>query len=325
MSGLFLQLFTRFSQPPQDIRLKDVARKDVDPKLAWQQRLRVAFVVALALFQSSLAFSQDGKVKDDSIYLRISKSDEGKPKALETAIRRYTAGPGDRYPDAQVDLVGVIHIGEKAYYQQLNKLLAEYDAVLYELVAPDGTRIKPEDLAKRRSVLASMQTGMKDMLELEYQLAEIDYQAKNFVHADMSPEEFMKDMEQRGDDLWKMFARLMGAGIATQTGGEFGMFTALMSDNRSVKLKRVFAKQLIEADAVTAGMDDEKGENTLIKGRNRKAFEVLSRELAAGKRKIAVFYGAGHLSDMGQRLENDFGLTDQPEQTKWLTAWDLTQ
>ncbi len=72
-------------------------------------------------------------------------------------------------------------------------------------------------------------------------------------------------------------------------------------------------------------MDDEKGENTLIKGRNRKAFEVLSRELAAGKRKIAVFYGAGHLSDMGQRLENDFGLTDQPAQTKWLTAWDLTQ
>ncbi len=163
------------------------------------------------------------------------------------------------------------------------------------------------------------------MLELEYQLAEIDYQATNFVHADMSPEEFMKDMEQRGDDLWKMFARLMGAGLATQTGGELGMFSALMSDNRSVKLKRVFAKQLIEADAVTAGMDDDKGENTLIKGRNRKAFEVLSRELAAGKRKIAVFYGAGHLSDMADRLEKDFGLIDQPTQTKWLTAWDLTQ
>ncbi len=135
----------------------------------------------------------------------------------------------------------MIHIGEKQYYQELNKLLAEYDAVLYELVAPDGTRITPEDLAKRRSVLASMQTGMKDMLELEYQLAEINYQAKNFVHADMSPEEFMKDMEQRGDDLWKMFARLMGAGLATQTGDELGMFSALMSDNRAVKLKRVFA------------------------------------------------------------------------------------
>ncbi len=94
-----------------------------------------------------------------------------------------------------------------------------------------------------------------------------------------------------------------------------------------MKLKRVcFAKQLIEADAVTAGMDDEKGvKNTLIKGPNRKAFEVLSRELAAGKRKIAVFYGAGHLSDMAQRLEKDFGLVDQPGQTKCAHAWDLTQ
>lgn len=277
----------------------------------------------LARGQEKTVEAKPSPAKSEAIYLRISKTGEGKPKALETAIRHYLAKSDNRYPDAQVDLVGVVHIGEKAYYQELNKLLANYDAVLYELVAPDGTRIKPEDLAKRRSVLASMQTGMKDMLELEYQLAEIDYMAKNFVHADMSPEEFMKDMEQRGDDLWKMFARLMGAGLATQTGGEIGLLSALMSDNRAVRMKRVFAKQLIDAEAVTAGMDDANGENTLIKGRNRKAFEVLERELAAGKRKIAVFYGAGHLSDMAERLENEFGLVDQPEQTKWLTAWDL--
>ncbi len=41
---------------------------------------------------------KDGNAKDESTYLRISKTDEGKPKALETAIRRYTAKPGDRYP-----------------------------------------------------------------------------------------------------------------------------------------------------------------------------------------------------------------------------------
>ncbi len=37
-------------------------------------------------------------LNQEPIYLRISKSDEGKAKALETAIRRYTAKPGDRYP-----------------------------------------------------------------------------------------------------------------------------------------------------------------------------------------------------------------------------------
>ena len=79
-----------------------------------------------------------------------------------------------------------MHIGQREYYKDLNEKLGKYDSVLYELVAPDGTRIKPEDLKKSRSVIGSMQSGMKDMLNLEYQLELIDYLAENFRHADMS-------------------------------------------------------------------------------------------------------------------------------------------
>ena len=49
--------------------------------------------------------------------------------------------------------------------------------------------------------------------------------AENFRHADMSPEEFVEDLERRGDSIWKMVARMMGAGIASSstTGGDAGM------------------------------------------------------------------------------------------------------
>ncbi len=272
--------------------------------------------------------SKSPKVKSDNLrteenYLRISKNDDQSPRALETAIVRFVGTEGSKHAGKTVDLVGVVHIGQLEYYKDLKERLAKYDTVLYELVAPDGTRIRPEDLEDRRSLLASMQTGMKDMLNLEYQLEHIDYLAKNFRHADMSPDEFMEDMKSRGDDLWKMFARMMGAGLATQaaTGGDAGMLMALLSADRSMKLKQVMARQLADVDLVTAGMDDASGSNTLIKGRNRKAFEVLQAELESGKRSVAVFYGAGHLSDMAKRLEKDFGM--KATTTTWLTAWDL--
>ena len=204
--------------------------------------------------------------KSDELYIRVKTTDQDKPGALQTAIVRYKGKSGTKYAGKIVDLVGVVHIGQSEYYADLNKRLAKYDSVLYELVAPDGTRIRPEDLEKRRSVLASMQTGMKDMLNLEYQLELVDYMAENFRHADMSPDEFVEDLERRGDSIWKMVARMMGAGLASQasTGGDAGMLFAMFSNDRSKKMKQAMARQLVDIELVTAGMDDANGDNTLI-------------------------------------------------------------
>ncbi|MGC6442629.1 MAG: hypothetical protein ACON4H_08185 [Rubripirellula sp.] len=257
------------------------------------------------------------------MYVRVVTG-EGKPRAMQTAISIFRGTDGSPYQGCQVDLVGVVHIGEDDYYRVLNERLRGYESVLYELVAPDGTRIRPEDLEQRRSVLASMQTGMKDMLNLEYQLEKIDYLAKNFRHADMSPDEFLVDMERRGDSVAKMVARMMGAGLASSaaTGGDASMLFAFFSKDRAKLLKQSMARQLVDVETVTAGFDDANGENTLIKGRNAKAFEVLRDELKQGKKRIAVFYGAGHLADMAQRLKDDFQM--ESESMEWLDAWDLT-
>ncbi|MGB0599024.1 MAG: hypothetical protein ACPGLY_20260 [Rubripirellula sp.] len=263
--------------------------------------------------------------KKDGKYIRVQRSKQNQPLALQTAIVRYRGKPNTPYAGRIVDLVGVVHIGQREYYSELNKRLAKYDSVLYELVAPDGTRIKPEDLEKSRSLLSSMQSGMKDMLNLEYQLELVDYMAENFKHADMSPEEFVRDFERRGDSVVKMVARMMGAGLASSasTGGDAGMLLALLSNNRSMKMKQAMAQQLVDIETVTAGMSDKNGEDTLIKGRNGKAFEVLTEVLKDGKKKIAVFYGAGHLPDMAERLERDFSMEEK--KTSWLDGWDLTR
>ena len=41
----------------------------------------------------------------------------------------------------------------------------------------------------------------------------------------------------------------------------------------------------------------------------------------AGKKKIAIFYGAGHMTDIEKHLEADFHLERSADQ--WLTAWKL--
>ena len=101
------------------------------------------------------------------------------------------------------------------------------------------------------------------------------------------------------------------------------MLFALFSNERAKKMKQLMARQLVDIESVTAGMDDENGENTLIKGRNAKAFSILREELDEGKKKIAVFYGAGHLPDMADRLKSEFQM--ESKKTTWLDAWDLTK
>src|SRR5688572_15580845 len=73
-------------------------------------------------------------------FIRVLRSDDGQPIAMQTSISRYV--PKDPKLDGVVvDLVSAVHVGEGAYYAALNKLFKDFDAVLFELVAPEGTRI----------------------------------------------------------------------------------------------------------------------------------------------------------------------------------------
>ncbi len=267
--------------------------------------------------------------KDGPRFIRVRRNDKKQPVAMETSIVRYVP-QGDDRPGVTVDLVGAVHIADKAYYDELNKRFADYEVVLFELVAPEGTKI-PKEGRKGGNAhpIGAMQNGMSSMLELAHQLDSVDYTKDNFVHADMSPEEFSKSMADRGESFMQMFLRLMGQGMAQQAAAQEGggnapsdlnLLVALFSRDRASKLKLIMAEQFENMEAQML-LFDGPGGSTIITERNKKAFEVLEKQLKAGKKKIAVFYGAGHLPDMEKRLSSDFFMKRDSEQ--WLTAWSL--
>jgi hypothetical protein len=143
----------------------------------------------------------------------------------------------------------------------------------------------------------------------------------------MSPEDFVEDMSRRGDSVVGMVARMWGAGLVAQNSKKGStqqaeMLAAALSKD-TFKLRRVMADQFESMDGQMAAMADKNGKSTLLTERNAKAFEVMDKELKAGKKKLAIFYGAAHLLDMHQRLVRDYKAT----QTKieWLDAWPLSK
>ncbi len=266
-----------------------------------------------------------GKAKSTTPFVRVRELDDGEPAALETAIVRF-ASPTGKEPSIVVDLIGVVHIGDQTYYEKLNAIFPQYDALLYELVAPENARV-PRAGDKRRSgsMLSGVQRMMKSMLDLEFQLDHIDYTEKNFVHADMSPKEFAKTMSDRNESFLKMFFKAMGHGAAMQAKdperfNDAAMLMALFARDRALRLKRLMARQFEDLETMTVMFNGPDG-STIITERNKKAFKVMDREITAGKKRLGVFYGAGHLPDMEQRLINDYGL--ELKEVRWLSAWSL--
>ncbi|MEX2114174.1 MAG: hypothetical protein WD845_13365 [Pirellulales bacterium] len=282
------------------------------------------YLLAHAVGSPSLA-AEPGAAAKDPKFIRIERTEAGKPLTLQTAIVHF-ASPASQQPAVAVDLVGAVHVGERAYYEQLNKLFETYDVVLYELVAPEGTRV-PKGGRSSGHPVALLQNGLKDVLGLEHQMQHVDYTKENLLHADMSPDDFAKSMSDRGESWASTFFRMMGAGIAQQSklqaqgkSMEVDMLAALFSGNREESLKRLMAEQFEDVEGMMAALDGPQG-STLITERNKVALKKLAEQIAAGKKKIAIFYGAGHLADMQDRLLDEFHLERTGEQ--WLTAWNL--
>ena len=255
-------------------------------------------------------------------YLRFDEKAKG--AALEVGVIRLQ----NKETGALVDLVGAVHIGDEAYYQQLNKEFKTYESVLYEMVKP--AKLDPAQFQNRPpSSVSMMQTFMQKQLDLAYQLDEVDYTAKNFVHADMTVKQFRKRQEARGESMFKLMFKLMKEDMALRAKNKNGadissveLLRALLNPNRSVELKYLLARQFNEMERLTAGLNDEKG-SVILTDRNKVALKVLARELAAGKKKLAIFYGAAHLPDLEERMVENMGF--ERKATRWVTAWKLPE
>src|SRR5262249_24662438 len=257
----------------------------------------------------------------ESRFIRIQRNENRDPVALQTAIAKYVPAGGQQ--GVEIDLVAVVHIGEQAYYERLNKEFEKYDAVLYELVAPEGNK-PPKGGEKSDNPVALLLQGMKLFLGLKYQLEIIDYQKPNFIHADLSPEGMKKAMKERGDDEMTIilgviadFLRKKNLNADKPEPQAPDISPAdLLNPN---KFKKLMAQQFEDAggDVSLGGTIDR----LLVEDRNKSCIKVLQQQLTVGKKKIAIFYGAAHMPDFEKRLKEDFGM--KRTESEWITAWNL--
>ncbi|WP_367870692.1 hypothetical protein [Luteolibacter sp. Populi] len=273
-------------------------------------------------------------------FIRVTE-EKKKPTALQTAVVRLSKG------DASVELIGAIHIADKKYYAALNQRFTGYDALLWEGIGggqapvvevdvPEQPKTIEERVAAAEDEMAKASEEKKggkldglhqayeaaaEYLDLSYQMMEIDYSKPNFVHADLSMQEFSDLQEQRGESLLGF------------------MFKAGMQANKLKPVKEPSALKLlisvIKGDKAglkrelvhTLGAGDDQvailaGESVIISDRNAKCLEVLAREVKGGKKKLGIFYGAAHFPDMVKRLA-DQGWTIAG--SEWMTAWDIPE
>lgn len=255
-------------------------------------------------------------------FVRIAEDGQNRPTALQLAVVRYVAA--DVRLGLSVDLVGAVHIGDVAYYAQLNELFESYDVLLYELVAPAGTLVT-QRVAQRKGLLSTTQVGLTKLLGLSFQLDEINYDRKNFVHADLSPSELKQSMEQRGESLYVYFWRLFYASVDNYAKDPLGWndmqkISAVLSSEQDDSLKTLIAYEMTDMGQIQDVLGEDSG-SAVIGARNERAIDVLQREIAAGAKRIGIFYGVAHMPDLEERLLDRVGLVY--EETSWVDAWLL--
>ncbi len=180
-----------------------------------------------------------------------------------------------------------------------------------------------------------IQSSLADATGLVFQLDTLDYDKPNWRNSDTTAEALAyamaglnPDNARPGDGAPRvggagnpLFDLMRGEGMLGRFAG--GMLKVLGASPRSrAMLRLMMIETLAHADDLM-GMDVEgldRMMNVLLEQRNEIVLEDLRREIdRPGERpaSIAVFYGAGHLGDLGDALER---MGYRPTSTTWIDA-----
>ena len=299
---------------------------------------RAALLLAAIIFSMPAPAENAAAPAKDRDYVRYTG--DNKRGKLETVVVTMKKG------DVSVELIGAVHIADAAYYTALTKLFTDYEELLFELVdgqrmkeeiegarpvrgkgkpAAGGGKIAPKDDEDRSpafKIISGLMHGFGNYFHLQYQTDGIDYHTKNFVHADVSMDEFVSMQAEKGESFTGLIEKAITAQLeigshpeAEPRGSQ--LLLALLGDSSGLKV--AMARQLAVADDLVKAMEHDEG-SVIISDRNKKALEVFDREVAAGRKNLGIFYGAAHLFDMEKRLEKK-GYQRTGE--RWMTAWDI--
>jgi len=270
----------------------------------------------------ALATTMPVHAGEETKFIRVAEDNQDQPLALQLAIASYVPRTGAT--GTRVDLISAIHIGDSMYYADLNHRFRSYDVLLYELIAPKDVVISRQN-SERSGIISNTQIMMKNMLQLSFQLDEIDYGASNFVHADLTPTELSQSMDERGESLYVYFWRLFYASIDQYAKDPLGlndvrMLSAMLSTDSDNTLKIMLAYEMTNLDKLREILGED-SDSAVIGARNQRAVDVLKSQLDGGAKRVAIFFGVAHMPDMEQRLINQLDLIYLD--TTWIDAWRL--
>lgn len=266
----------------------------------------------LAVLCSSLALAQTQEESAEKRpFMRFAEQTDG--GHLDVMAATYRKG------DVTVTLHGAVHIADAEHYAALQKRFEAFEVLLYELIA--DTDLKPYPGMERGAEdwFSAFQLGMGKGLQLAHQVDSVDYRKPNFVHADMTPEEWEEALDKLGKSL---IGELISGGTpepdreAEAKKRQLDIVGAFRTGRGAHEVRIMGARMIAEPDKSNAEP------TVLIEGRNKKCLEVLEQQLALDKKKIGIYYGAAHMADMERRLTKEMGFTKVSEE--WIVAWDCS-
>jgi len=274
-----------------------------------------SFFVCLALSAASAAQSgAAGQAEEPPRRPFLRLIEDARGGRLEAMIATYRKG------DAELSLYGCVHIADRSFYQDMQRRFEPLDALLYELVGDADLRPYPDmEIGEDQHWISMVQGGMGRGLKLADQFGAMDYRHDNFVHADMTEDEWQDALAAAGtSELGELFSS-GGDDVdreAESQREEIDLVGAFRSGGGTAALRIVSARMML-------GGDPEVDQPTvIIHGRNEKCLRVLEEQLALGKKRLGVFYGAAHMEHMEHRLVQDLGWERVREE--WVLAWDCT-
>ncbi|XP_078149818.1 uncharacterized protein LOC144545110 [Carex rostrata] len=285
---------------------------------------------------------------------------------LQTSIVRYQEkSPNQLFNrrKLRVDLVGVMHLGDKRYYQEIQHRLRMYDCVLYQ-----GLYVNSADVTEATAAKEQVNSHQKeaDKYGLVRQNSVL-FKGQNWKNADLTCKTYLQLEEERLNRWWKEYEKnqegrkiiritqivlarlkrmLTVCSLCLPLPAFVPLVTYLTCSRDAPnchdidQLEEIFKlgflhyyvedsnfsdvyKMVYKYDVDYEGDSDFTSKAVLIRERNKFAMKVLKATIAEGKTSIAILYGPGNMADFHKRLVQELDMV--PASVSWYTAWSIKE
>ncbi len=243
-------------------------------------------------------------------YVRVGRGPAG--GSLDVAVAAFERADGRR-----VYLVGAVHIAHADTFAAQQSVLDAMDLVLWEGV---GAKEKPSvEALERFDVLFKAQVLLKNILNLDFQLEQVDYDRAFWRNSDMGVNQLQAELDARGLSIIpneELFRALFGTLFRFIDPARVPRHEALGRQYRGLVAPFMSDPERLFKQAGAEGL-----KLVLIEMRDRVVMDDLAAVLAGPDppQRIGLYYGAAHLPDMARILTDEMGFGHLG--VHWIEAW----